>query len=118
MLVRERMMARVRRMYFQRNLGSSAYICWREGRIGNMVGWVVKLSLNLLKKRENRSDEFERNNERHKPIICCGSKRRVNKNGKACRSFGSAMLNVSSIEESNNKAVWQPRGISCLRLRW
>lgn len=33
-----RMMARERRMYFQRNLGSSAYISWREGRMVIMIG--------------------------------------------------------------------------------
>ena len=33
-----RMMARERRMYFQRNLGSSADISWREGRMLNMIG--------------------------------------------------------------------------------
>lgn len=40
MLVMARMMARARRMGFQRYLGSSAYICWREGRRVNMVGEV------------------------------------------------------------------------------
>lgn len=39
-------------------------------------------------------DKFERKDERHKLVKCCGYKRRVEKNRKGCRSFGSAMLSM------------------------
>ena len=47
-LMRSRIMVRERRMYFQRNLGSSAYISWREGRMVNMIGDFRRFDLVLL----------------------------------------------------------------------
>ena len=45
-LMRARIMARKRRMYFQRNLGSSAYISRRQGRMLNMTG-ILGVSIKL-----------------------------------------------------------------------
>ena len=40
-------MARARRLYFHRNLGSSAYISWREGRMASMIFLMKELGSNL-----------------------------------------------------------------------